>query len=240
MENINNKRFLLELPITLLIVYFGAGIFFDSSYVVYIKPLIIPTFMVYVVNTSRKKLSLNYLLFVVLFYASETLILFWEDSVTLFMTALVCSFFSYLALINLGYNAIKSKALFSVPKGFSLFILVLNCIFLAAVLYILTTAITNYILNIIIVLNATIAVFLGAIAVTYLGKFGNSKACFYFFGAFALIFNDIFVAIGIYFVENSVLNAIDRVLHFIAFYFIYRFILQLTKKADNLAIDYQP
>lgn len=240
MENINNKRFLLVLPITLLMVYFGAGIFFDSSYVVYIKPLIIPTFMVYVVNTSRKKLSFNYLLFVALFYASETLILFWEDSVTLYMTALVCSFFSYLALINLGYNAIKSKALFAVPKGFSLFILLLNCIFLAAVLYILTIAITNYILNIIIVLNATIAVFLGATAVTYLGKFGDNKACLYFFGSFALIFNDIFAAIGIYFVENIVLNAIDRVLHFIAFYFIYRFILQLTKKADNIEIDYQP
>ncbi|MFT5251380.1 MAG: hypothetical protein ACI87N_000358 [Flavobacteriales bacterium] len=240
MENINNKRFLLVLSIALLMIYFGAGIFFDPSYVVYIKPLIIPTFMVYVVNTSRKKLSFNYLLFVVLFYANETLILFWEDSVPLFWTALVCSFFSYFALINLGYKAIKSKALFAVPKGFSLFILVLNCIFLVAVLYILTTAVNDYILNIIIIFNATIAVFLGATAVTYLGKFGDSKAYFYFFGAFALIFNDIFAAIGIYFVENIVLNAIDRVLHFIAFYFIYLFILRVPKKADNLEIDYQP
>jgi hypothetical protein len=72
----------------------------------------------------------------------------------------------------------------------------------------LTTAVTDYILNIIIILNAIIAVFLGATAVTYLGRFGDSKA--YFF-AFVLIFNDIFAAIGVYFVENIVLNTIDRV-----------------------------
>jgi hypothetical protein len=240
MENINNKRFLLLLPIAVLVVYFCAGIFFDPSYVVYIKPFIIPTFMVYAVSLGKKKLSLNYILFVIFFYINETLILFWNDSIPLFRTALLASFFSYLTLISLGYYSIKSKTLFSVPKGFSLFILILNCIFLVAVLYILTTAVTDYILNIIIILNAIIAVFLGATAVTYLGRFGDSKAYFYFFGAFALIFNDIFAAIGVYFVENIVLNTIDRVLHFIAFYFIYLFILQATKKADNLEIDYQP
>jgi hypothetical protein len=70
----------------------------------------------------------------------------------------------------------------------------------------LTTG-ADYILNIIIILNAIIAVFLGATAVTYLGRFGDSKALFLCFA----FFNDIFAAIGVYFVENIVLNTIDRV-----------------------------
>jgi hypothetical protein len=64
-------------------------------------------------------------------------------------------------------------------------------------------------------------------------------AFYFFFWRFALIFNDIFAAIGVYFVENIVLNTIDRVLHlslfilFISLYF-------TRKRLDNLEIDYQP
>jgi hypothetical protein len=58
---------------------------------------------------------------------------------------------------------------------------------------------------------------------------GDLVTVFTFFLAFALIFNDIFAAIGVYFVENIVLNTIDRVLHFIAFYFIYLFFYKLLK-----------
>jgi hypothetical protein len=41
-----------------------AGFFFDQALVIYIKPLIIPTFMLYVAATSFKKLNLIYILFV--------------------------------------------------------------------------------------------------------------------------------------------------------------------------------
>jgi hypothetical protein len=47
----------------------------------------------------------------------------------------------------------------------------------------LTTAVTDYILNIIIILNAIIAVFLGATAVTYLGRFVTVRPILLFFGA---------------------------------------------------------
>jgi hypothetical protein len=123
--------------------------------------------------------------------------------------------FSYLTLISLGYYSIKAKH-YSQYKRILTFYTHPELYISSSSTYILTTAVTDYILNIIIILNAIIAVFLGATAVTYLGRFGDSKAYFY---AFVLIFNDIFI--GVYFVENIVLNTIDRVLHFIAFYFIY-------------------
>jgi hypothetical protein len=94
----------------------------------------------------------------VLFYLNELLILFWEDSVHLSRTALVASFFCYLALVNLGYNAIKTK-LYTVPKGFSL-LLAMNCVFLIAILYILMSVIGDN-FNIILVFNSIVAVFLG-------------------------------------------------------------------------------
>jgi hypothetical protein len=41
-----------------------------------------------------------------------------------------------------------------------------------------------------------------------------------FFGAFALIFNDVFAAITTYYIDDVVLNTFDRVLHFASFYLI--------------------
>ena len=240
MKKVVDKKVFLSIPITLLVVYFCAGIFFNPAYIIYIKPFIIPTFILFVAYSNSKLLTLNYLLFVILFYISETLILFWEDSVTLFRTALIASFFCYSALINLGYNAIKGKNIYSRPTGFSLFILILNGLLLLAILYIITTAINDYLLNIIIVFNTLVTVFLGTTAVIYLSKFANTKAYFYFFGVFALIFNDIFAAIGTYFIENSILNTSDRILHFGSFILVYLFVLQENKKVDNLEMDYQP
>jgi hypothetical protein len=167
MDTITVKKSLLFIPIILLVVYFCAGIFFNPALVIYIKPFIIPTFIIYVVNNNFKKLTLNYFLYVIFFYVNELLILFWDDSVQLSRTALIASFFCYLALVNLGYNSIKTKKLYTVPQGFSLFILAMNCVFLIAILYILMSVIGDSYLNIILIFNAIVAVFLGITAVLY-------------------------------------------------------------------------
>ncbi|MFT5714564.1 hypothetical protein CXF59_02730 [Flavobacterium sp. ALD4] len=240
MDTINIKKSLLFIPITLLVVYFCAGIFYNPALVIYIKPFIIPSFIIYVANTNFKKLTLNYFLYVIFFYLNELLILFWDDSVHLSRTALIASFFCYLALVNLGFNSIKTKKLYTVPQGFSLFILAMNCVFLIAILYILMTVISDSYLNIILIFNAVVAVFLGITAVLYFGKFGDKKAYYYFFGAFALIFNDVFAAIGTYFIQDVVLNTFDRILHFTSFYLIYLFIINDRKKVENLSTDSQP
>lgn len=233
------KRVLLTITVVLLIVYYCVGILFDPSIVIFIKPFIIPSFIAYVITTDPKKLTLNYILFVSFFYIYQFLILFWEDSPQLFRAAMVASFFSYLSLISLGYRSIKSRKLFTLPSGFSLFILLLNCLFLLLILYILISTIGDQYLNIILVFNGIITLFLGATAVLYLSKFGDKKAYYYFFGSFALIFNDVFAAIGTYFLNNIVLNSLDRILHFGSFYLIYLFIAH-KKKVDNLVIDSQP
>lgn len=240
MYTINTRRSLLFIPITLLALHFCAGVFFDPAYTIYIKPFIIPTFIIYAVKSNFEKLTLNYYLYVFFFYLNEILLLFWEDAIPLYRTAFVASFFCYLALINLGNNSIKTEKLYTIPQGFSLFILVINCVFLIAILCFLMSAIDDNFLNIILIFNVIVAVFLGVTAVIYLGKFGDKKAYFYFFGALALIFNDIFAAIGTYFIEDLVLNTFDRVLHFTSFYLIYRFIINDKKNVENLSTDSQP
>ncbi|SHL09238.1 hypothetical protein [Flavobacterium xanthum] len=239
MKKTTIKRVLLSLTIILVVVYYCAGILFDPSLVIYIKPFIIPCFIGYAVLTNGKKLTLNYISFVSFFYVYQLLILFWEDSAHLFRAAMVASFFCYLSLIRLGYRSIKSSKLYTLPSGFTLFILLLNCMFLLLILYILISAIGDQYLNIILVFNAIITVFLGVTAVLYLSKFGDRKAYYFFFGAFALIFNDVFAAIGTYFVHNIVLNSLDRLLHFGSFYLIYLFVVS-KKKVENHLDDSQP
>jgi len=230
MNTIYIRRSLLFIPFTLILVYFCAGVFYNPALIIYVKPFIIPTFIIYAVVSNFKKLTLNYFLFVVFFYLNEILLLFWEDSVQLFRTALIASFFSYLAVVNLGYNSINTEKLYTLPKGFSLWILVLNVVFLIAILYILMSVIGDSFLNFILIFNAIAALFLGITAVLYLGKFADKKAYYYFFGAFALIFNDIFAAIETYFINNIILNTFDRVLHFTSFFLIYLFIINDKKK----------
>lgn len=240
MDTINSKKSLLFIPLTLLVLYFCAGIFFSSSFATYIKPFIIPTFIIYAVSTNFKKLTLNYFLYVVFFYINELLLLFWEDSVQLYRTSLIASFFCYLALVNLGYTVIKTKKLYTAPKGISLFMFAINCLLLVAILYVLTSASGDSYLNVIMIFNAIAALFLGVTAVLYLAKFTNRKAYYYFFGAFALIFNDIFAAIVTYYIDHVLLNSFDRVLHFTSFYLIYLFIITDKKKVENPLTDPQP
>lgn len=236
----NIKSALLFIPGIILLVYFCAGLFYDADLVIYIKPLIVPTFLIYAIANNYKILTRNYYLFVLFFYINEVLILFWADSVHIFIAALIASLFCYLCLIILGYRSIKPVKIFTVPKGFTLFIFGLNAIFLIAIVALLLSVINDSYIDIILIFNALISVFLGITAVLYLSKFGSQKAYYYFFGAFALIFNDVFAAIGTYVVDNVVLNTFDRTLHFTSFFLIYLFVISDKKKVENLLTDSQP
>ena len=228
----NLKKILLIFPVALIVIYFCAGIFFDPKDVIYIKPFIVPSFIIYALANNYNNFTTNYSIYVLFFYINEVLLLFWIDSIELFRVALIASFFCYLSLINLGYKSIKNKNLYTFPKGFTLFILLLNCVFLASILYILISAIGDIYLNIILIFNAIAAVILGVTAVLYLGKFTGRKSYYYFFGSFALIFNDIFAAIVTYFIDNNFLNTLDRLLHFTSFVLIYLFIIKDKKKFE--------
>ncbi|WP_395043844.1 hypothetical protein [Flavobacterium sp.] len=234
------KKLLLFIPIITLIIYFCAGIFYNPVNVIYFKPLIIPSFMVYAMANNFKKLTVNYSLFVIFFYINEVLLLFWNDSLILYRITMITSFFCYLSLIYLGYKTIKNNNLYTFPKGFTLFILSLNCIFLAAILYVLISTIGDAYLNIILIFNAIAAVILGVTAVLYLGRFIDRKSYYYFFGAFALIFNDVFAAVVTYFIDNVLLNTMDRLFHFTSFVLIYLFIIKDKKKVENHLIEIQP
>jgi hypothetical protein len=67
----------------------------------------------------------------------------------------------------------------------------MNCVFLIAILYILMSVIGDNFLNIILVFNSIVAVFLGY-SCLYFGNLVTKKSILLLFGAFALIFNDVF------------------------------------------------
>jgi hypothetical protein len=46
----SNIKIIISNTVTLLVVYFCAGIFFNPALVIYIKPFIIPTFIIYVLK----------------------------------------------------------------------------------------------------------------------------------------------------------------------------------------------
>jgi len=232
MEKINKTNSLLFLPGLLLVVYFCAGILFEPNNVIYIKPFIIPSFMIYAIKSNGQKLSKYYFIFVFFFYLNESLLLLWEHSLQLFRAALIASFCGYFTLAFLGYKSIKNSDIQTVPSGYTLFILGINCVFLLTIIYLLASVITDDYINIIIIFNAISTIILGATAVLYLGKFGDTKAYYYFFGAFALIFNDVFAAVGTYFVGNIFLNSLDRILHFACFYLIFLFVVTKRKKEN--------
>ena len=239
MEKIYKTNSLLFLHGTFLAVYFCAGILFEPALVVYIKPLIIPSFMIYAIISNNQKLSKYYFLFIFFFYLNETLLLQWEHSLHLYRAALIASFCGYFTLSFLGYKSIKNADIQIVPSGYTLIILGINCFFLLTIIYLLASVITDEYINVIIIFNAISTIVLGATAVLYLGKFGDKKAYYYFFSAFSLIFSDVFAAIGIYYVDNIFLNTLDRVLHFACFYLVFLFVITVRKKENEVLLSNQ-
>ena len=239
MEKIYKTNSLLFLHGTFLVVYFCAGILFEPALVVYIKPLIIPSFMIYAIISNNQKLSKYYFLFIFFFYLNETLLLQWEHSLQLYRAALIASFCGYFTLAFLGYRSIKNADIQIVPSGYTLIILGINCFFLLTIIYLLASVITDEYINVIIIFNAISTIVLGATAVLYLGKFGDKKAYYYFFSAFSLIFSDVFAAIGIYYVDNIFLNTLDRVLHFSCFYLVFLFVITVRKKENEVLVSNQ-
>jgi hypothetical protein len=64
MDSSNIKKSLLVIPVNSISGLFCAGIFFNPALVIYIKPFIIPTFIIYVLNNNFNKLTLSYYLYV--------------------------------------------------------------------------------------------------------------------------------------------------------------------------------
>lgn len=220
------RKLILIFPIVFLLAYFGAGIFYDTEYVIYFKPLIIPSFMVYAILVNYKKLTLKFYLFTLFLYVGEMIILYGYQYIPFLQIGLLSYLFCYISLILMVSQYVKKMQIISIFSGFTLFVFVLNCIFLVAILYILITSIADFLTNFIIVLNAISAVVLGIVAVLYLSNDNKTKSFLYFFGACSLIINDVFAALESYYCESMVLNTIDRILHFVAFYLIYLFVIQ--------------
>jgi hypothetical protein len=235
MEIIKKDKVALFLPILFLILYFSADIVYDPNYIVYIKPFIIPSILLYPILYIWEKLTKNYFLFVSFFYINELFLLLWQDYIILYKIALISSFFCYLSLIMLGYLVLKNKKVYKIPKGFSLLIIFLNGILILSVVLFLILSTGDLYLNIIIGFNALIAIVLGVTAVLYISNFSDKKAYYYFFGSFALIISDVSGAIGVYFLDTVLLNSLDRILHFLAFYLVYLFIISETKKKNSAA-----
>jgi hypothetical protein len=101
--------------------------------------------------------------------------------------------------------------------------------FLLSVFYFLKSIIPEKLLGVIIFFNSLSAISLGVIAILYLSQVTSQKSYFYFFGAFCLIIADVFAAIVTYYFDDMILNTFDRVLHFGAFYLIYKFV-SVSKK----------
>lgn len=223
------KRLLLIFPVLFLLVYFGAGIFYVPEYVIFIKPFIIPSFMVYAMANNFDKISLKFYFFALFFYIGEILVLVDYNDISIMRFALLSYLFCYISLILLGYeNLIKIKKI-KCLSGLTLIIFILNIFFLLCILYIILNSIEDFLTIIIIVLNTISAVLLGVFAVLILGESNKKIAFFYFFGSCALIINDVFSALETYYLESVILNTIERLLHFGAFFLFYMFVINDQK-----------
>lgn len=226
----NSKKLLLIFPILFLLVYFGAGIFYEAKLTIFIKPFIVPSFMIYAIVNNFEKISLNFYLFALFFYVGETLILVDYKNVAIMRFALLSYLFCYASLIVLANDFVLKIKIFKILNGLTLIIFIVNVFFLGCILYLILISVEDFLTNIIVILNAISAVFLGIVAVLILGESNKIKPYLYFFGSFALIFNDVFAALETYYLESFILNTIDRILHFMAFGLIYLYAINNPKK----------
>lgn len=227
---IYRQSLLLGLLLVLILIYFSASFLYDSKFAVYVKPLIIPCFCLYLYFERNEKLSKKYFLFVLFFYLGETALLFMDNLPFLYKTSMFFYLLSYLCLINLAYPFVKSLNLLSEIKIYELIIFSLIISVLVFVLNVIFDSETGLFLNTIIVINAISAIFLMIVSFLYLKETFNNKSINFFFGAFCIFFSDIISALNFYYLEDFKLNFLERILHFLGFYLVYLFSLNKTVK----------
>ena len=232
-----SNKLILILPLLLFLIYFGAGIFYDAKYVIYIKPFILPSFMMYAVIARADKMIIQFYFFVLFLYIGDMAILFGSTFMLPEQIALISKFLCYIMLIFLGKEVLSTTTIRTIFNGFTLIIFLLNCVLFFAIVLILMDLIDSVITDIIIVFNAISAAVLGIIAALYLSRDNAFKAFLYFFGSYALILSDVFGALESYYFENLVLNTADRLLHFVAFYLIYMYCIQDNSVTKNYTSD---
>uniref|UniRef100_UPI00374D0B1F hypothetical protein n=1 Tax=Flavobacterium sp. TaxID=239 RepID=UPI00374D0B1F len=71
----NVKNLFLGILSAVLIIYFSASFLYDPKYVFFVKPLIIPFFLLFIYLENKYQLSKKYLFFVLFFYLGETTLL---------------------------------------------------------------------------------------------------------------------------------------------------------------------
>ena len=226
----NFKNVILIIPIIFLIVYFGADVFYDSKLVIFVKPFIIPSFIIYTLSVNYKKIAVNFYYFAFLFYCGETFMLFGYDYQPVLRLGLISYLLCYLSLVLYVSQYLDKIKVIEIFKGYTLFVFILNIIFFGGILYILLEAIDDVFTNFIVALNTICAILLLICSVLYLSLDGTKNSYLFFFGTIAIITNDIFSALETYYLESSILNILERILHFVAFLLFYMFFVGKTNQ----------
>jgi hypothetical protein len=226
------KKLFLGLLIILLLIYFSATILYNPKYVLYIKPLIIPSFIIFAILNKKQSLTKEYLFFVLFFYLGETFMLLCDKNIIFLRVALLSYFTSYMALINLAYPFVKSVNLIKMVRTYNMFIVLLYCFFLFIVLSIIFDSVNDKYVTIIVVFNAISALILTITAFFFLGTQHNKKSSLYFFGALSIVLSDIYSSMVNYYLDNFILNFIERLLHFTGFFLIYLFTIEKSKPSE--------
>ena len=221
------EKIILLVLLILLATYFGVLFFLPSSnYAFYIKPLLIPVFLVYTVINQEFVFSKRYLFFAFLFYTGHILMLFSDYSNMILQLALVFYLMFYFALINLPLALIKKTNYKKIFTLTTILIFLINAIFLSLIVYVIFESTTDTIINFLSVFNAIFALILIITAVVYLSIDANKKSIFYFFGAISIILSDVFAALNVYYFNSFGLNMLDLILQLVGFYLIYLFSIE--------------
>lgn len=219
------KKVLILFPIIFLILYFGIDLFVDIKYLYFIKPLIIPSFIVFSIANFSNKVTKNFYLFSISFYVAELLILFSGTNPKFINYGLLVDLFVYSVAINFISNFLKILHFESFYKKYLILTAALNCMFLGLTVYVLRTSITDTITNYIIILNAILAALLGIIAVLFLNQNINKSALYYFFGVFSMLLSDIIGALSVFHLDIFIVGFVGRLLHFASFFFFFLFVI---------------
>ena len=235
----NFKNLLIGLLIILLLTYFSASFLYDPRWAIFVKPFIIPTFFSIIFFYSKLPISQNYLYFILFFYSSELSLLFIDNYSFLYHIALLFSFVSYLFLINLSYIYIKALDLLYQIKPYELFVFTLTIGVLIYLLNLIFEVEQDIFIFILVILNAISAISLFVVAFLFIKEVFNKKSGYYFFGVMAIFFSDLMSAFNVYFIDDFVLNLMERFLHFLGFYLIYLFFIEKNIKNKSVNLFYE-
>lgn len=228
---------LLFLALMLLVVLNVAVTYFENETLLHlVKPLFVPVFLIFFL-IKNKMLNMAFILFLIFSFIGDVFPLLLGKDVA-FANGMYM--LGYLGLLGIAISNLRFDNIDKVVGAYLLVVLLINGYFLVTLCSIMSTLITGDLEMILFGTKSIILMLLCFVSfAVYLGAQTKASILFLIM-SISLVFSEILNYIDQYYVYNWSILMLERVLHAVAIFYAFKYIIQYNKTEEINHFEQKP